>query len=111
MTHELLGMRLPWSHPPSQQLAMVFQHLCKQSEPSTTSCDARRNSIDGVLQLYQQPLDFIILPASRRHLLPALTLLLKPVGACVIITGVKPMLRNCAEYVAAALGQHCHRTW
>ena len=46
------------------------------------------------MALYQQPLDFVVMPAEQRHVLPVLTQLLKSSGGILIITGVAPGLED-----------------
>lgn len=61
--------------------------------------------IAGIMALYRQPLDFIIVPASaisppEDQVLPALLLLLKSHGATLVVTGVE---RGLEDTVLSAL--------
>ena len=52
-------------------------------------CTFDRN-IAGVMALYRKPLDFIVMPAARHHLLSVVVPLMKKSGGTIVITGVSP---------------------
>ena len=66
-----------------------MEHVCIVAKLNIC-CSTFCRNIAGVMALYRKPLNFIIVPAARRHLLSVMIPLLKENGGLLIITGVSP---------------------